>query len=315
MSGNTPYVSIVLPAFNEEKNIKELYFEIKDVLKDLGKSFEIIFVNDGSTDNTQKELEALHKSEGKTLRILELKRRYGKAATLRMGFKNARGEVIITLDSDLQDNPKEIPRFLEKLNAGYDLVSGWKKDRKDSLSKKLHSLLFNLIVKWFFEVELHDFNSGFKAYRSEVVKRLNIYGELHRYIPILAKYEGYKIAEIVVDHRRRGSGSSKYGLSRIFHGFFDLITIIFLTKYRARPLHFFGYIGLFFFSIGFIICLYLTGVKFFEHQSIGQRPLLLLGVLMMILGVQIGIVGVVAEQIATFLYRYDAEHRIKKIID
>lgn len=310
-----PYISIVIPSFNEEKNVRELFNELRDVLKSLKKPFEIIFVNDGSTDNTQKELELIHKLDPKNLRILELKRRYGKAPTLRMGFKNARGELVITLDSDLQDNPKEIPRFLEKLNQGYDLVSGWKKDRKDSFSKKMYSKIFNIFVKWYFGVELHDFNSGFKAYRQEVVKRLNIYGELHRYIPILAHFEGYKIAEIVVSHRRRGSGNSKYGMSRIFHGFFDLITIIFLTKYRARPLHFFGYIGLFIFTIGFFISLYLTGVKLFEHQSIGQRPLLLFGVMMMILGVQVGIVGVVAEQIATFLYRYDAEHRVKKIVD
>ncbi len=309
-----PYISAVLPAFNEEKNIKEVFYELKEVLTSLKKPFEIIFVNDGSTDSTQKELEELYKSEKSVLKIIELKRRFGKAATLKMGFLESRGEVIVTLDSDLQDDPTELPKLLNKLDEGFDLISGWKKDRNDNISKIMYSKIFNFFVKLVFDIKLHDFNSGFKVYRAEVVKRLNIYGELHRYIPILAKYEGYKIAEVAVNHRKRKSGSSKYGMMRIFHGFFDLITIIFLTKYRARPLHFFGYIGLFFFLIGFLISLYLTGVKLFEHKSIGERPLLLFGVMMMIFGVQIGIVGVIAEQLATFLYRFDTEQGIKKTL-
>jgi glycosyltransferase involved in cell wall biosynthesis len=309
------YISAVLPAYNEEQNIKPIYSELKSVLSKLNKPFEIIFVNDGSTDNTQKVLEELYKSEEGILKIVELKRRFGKAATLKMGFISAKGELIITLDSDLQDDPNEIPKFLKKLEGGFDLVSGWKQERKDSLSKILYSKIFNFIVKLFFGIKLHDFNSGFKLYKSEVVKRLNIYGELHRYIPILAKYEGYKIAELPIAHRKRKSGNSKYGMMRIFHGFFDLITIIFLTKYRARPLHFFGYIGLVFFLTGFVISLYLTSIKIFEHESIGDRPLLLFGVMMMIFGVQIGIVGVIAEQLATFLYRFDTEHGIKKVIE
>ena len=308
-------ISLVIPVFNEAKNINPLYQEIYRAMNEIQAEFEVIIVNDGSTDNTQEVIESLYSRDASHIRGIQLLTQSGKAAALHAGFQEATGEIIFTLDGDLQDDPQEIPRFLDKLNEGYDLVSGWKKKRKDSFIKNNTSKIFNAATNMISRVKLHDFNCGFKAYRVEVVKNLSLYGELHRYIPVLIAAKGYRVAEIPVHHRERLTGKSKYGISRFIHGFLDLVTVIFITRFHSRPLHLFGYVGISFFVIGFIIGLYLTSVKLFGHQSIGERPLLLFSVMLMIMGVQIGVTGIVGEQIAGLMYKNDKNYIVKKLVN
>lgn len=284
---NNIKLSIVIPVFNEADNIGPLYNEIVEVAKKIKLEFEVIIVNDGSTDRTQRVIENIYQENKHTVKGIQLLTQSGKAAALHAGFQEATGDIIFTMDGDLQDDPHEIPRFIDKLNEGYDLVSGWKKRRKDSFIKNNTSKIFNTATNMISRVKLHDFNCGFKAYKAEVVKNLSLYGELHRYIPVLIAAKGYRVAEIPVHHRERLTGKSKYGISRFIHGFLDLVTVIFITRFHSRPLHLFGYVGISFFIIGFIIGLYLTSVKLFGHQSIGERPLLLFSVMLMIMGVQI----------------------------
>ena len=296
-------ISIVIPVYNEALSLSQLYQELIKVLKKLRVKFEIIFVNDGSTDETQTVIENIYKKNPKQVIVIEFGNNFGKADALQAGFIEAKGEVIITLDGDLQDDPEEIPKFIDQINQGFDLVVGWKKKRYDSFFKNNSSRIFNLVTRLISKVKLHDFNCGYKAYRSKVAKSLNIYGELHRFIPVLAAAKGYKIAEVPVRHKKRQHGKSKYGAIRFLHGFFDLITVMFITRFRLRPLHLFGYLGVSFFSFGFIGGLYLTWLKLFRQEMIGQRPLLLLSVMLMIMGVQIGVMGLVGEQIATTINR------------
>lgn len=307
-------LSIIIPAFNEAESLLRLYEELVGVLKALTTDYEIIFVNDGSRDNTQTVIENLYSKDKGHIRGIQFLNNFGKAAALRAGFDIATGEIIITLDADLQDDPTEIPKFIQKIEDGYDLVSGWKVNRKDSFIKNNTSRIFNVATRYFSQVKLHDFNCGFKAYRQEIVKGLNIYGELHRYIPVIAGAQGYSIAEIPVNHRQREFGKTKYGHLRFIHGFLDLATVLFITRYRVRPLHLFGYLGLGFFSLGSLIGLYLTLVKIITHQSIGDRPLLLLSVMLMIMGVQIGATGLVGEQITSLIHKTDHNYIIKKIL-
>jgi len=259
--------------------------------------FEIIFVNDGSTDNSEAIIDRLKQKSPQHIKSIRLRRNFGKATALSAGFNMAKGKVIITMDGDLQDDPKEIPHFIKKIESGFDLVSGWKQHRRDSLIKNTSSKLFNLVTRKATGINLHDFNCGFKAYRAETVHRLALYGELHRYIPALIAAQGYQVGEILVNHRKRRYGKSKYGALRFIYGFFDLLTVIFITKYRLRPLHMIGPIGLIFFLSGLAGATYLTYEKLILNQTIGNRPLLLLSVMSMIMGVQIGITGLVGEQI------------------
>ncbi len=307
-------ISIVIPVFNETENIKPLYDEVVSVLETLGKDYEIIFVNDGSLDTTQEKIDSLFNKDSKHIRGIQLLTQSGKAAALHAGFQLAKGDIIFTLDGDLQDDPHEIPSFLKKLDEGYDLVSGWKQNRKDSFIKNNTSKIFNAVTNTISLVKLHDFNCGFKAYKSNVVKGLNLYGELHRYIPVLVAARGYKVTEIPVHHRKRRNGKSKYGLLRFIHGALDIVTVMFITKFHSRPLHLFGYVGASFFTLGFLFGLYLTAVKFIGHQGIGERPLLLFSVMLMIMGVQIGITGLVSEQIATISHKNEPGYVIKKVI-
>lgn len=307
-------ISVVVPVFNEEESVLPLYKEITGIFKRMQKDFEIIFVNDGSRDNTQKRIEAIYTRDTKRVRIIQFRNNFGKAAALHAGFQLAQGDVIFTLDADLQDDPNEIPKFLEKLEKGFDLVSGWKQNRKDSFIKNNTSKLFNAATNLISKAKLHDFNCGFKAYRAEVAKGVNLYGELHRYIPVIAAAQGYLVTEIPVNHRKREFGKSKYGPLRFIHGFLDLATILFITRFRSRPLHLFGYLGIIFFTLGFIIGLYLTWTKFIGHQPIGERPLLLFAVMLMIMGVQVAVTGLVGEQITSLIHRNEPMYKIKSIL-
>lgn len=307
-------ISIVIPVYNEGNNIEPLYKEIISVMRNIDSIFEVIFVNDGSIDNTHTVIESLFNKDPKHVLGIQLLTQSGKAAALHAGFQKASGNIIFTLDGDLQDDPREIPHFLIKIAEGYDLVSGWKKSRKDSFIKNNTSKIFNAVTNLISRVKLHDFNCGFKAYKAEVAKNLSLYGELHRYIPVIVASRGYRVTEIPVNHRQRLSGKSKYGISRFVHGFLDLVTVIFITRFHSRPLHLFGYVGIGFFTMGFIIGLYLTAIKFIGHQAIGERPLLLFSVMLMIMGVQIGVTGIVGEQIAGLVYKNDRNYIINKVI-
>lgn len=307
-------ISVVIPVYDEAVNIKFLYEEVVSVLETIEKDFEIIFINDGSRDASQQEIESLFAKDPKHVRGVQFRNNFGKAAALHAGFQLAKGEIIATLDGDLQDDPHELPKFLEKINEGYDLVSGWKKHRKDSFIKNNTSKIFNLAAGFISKVKLHDFNCGFKMYRADVAKSLNLYGELHRYIPVIVAAQGYRVIEVSIEHRKRKFGKSKYGPMRFFHGFFDLLTVLFITRFRTRPLHLFGYLGLGFFSLGFIIGVYLMITKFLMHQAIGERPLLLFSVMLMIMGAQIGAIGLVGEQITTLIHKNEPDYVIKKIL-
>jgi glycosyltransferase involved in cell wall biosynthesis len=296
-------LSIVIPLYNEEENVEPLYDQLKAALEGVGREYEIIIVDDGSTDGSFDVLKRLHGDE-KRLKVIRFRRNFGKAAALSAGFETAEGEVVITMDGDLQDDPQEIPRFLQKLEEGFDLVSGWKKQRRDPFSKRWPSRVFNWTVSFLTGLRLHDLNCGFKAYRREVIQELQtrLYGGLHRYIPVLAYARGYRVGEITVAHRPRQRGHSKYGWERFLRGFLDLLTVILLTRYTTRPLHFFGGTGVLAFLTGLGINLYLTVLWFLHYRPIGTRPLLLLGVLLMILGVQLISMGLLGEMVVRTYY-------------
>lgn len=289
-------ISIVIPVFNEEKSLKELYSRIKKVLKG---NWEIIFVNDGSTDNSFSEINKIVKEDKKV--SLFSQKHLGKAKALMAGFKRVQGEIILTLDADLQDEPEEIPKFLEKINQGYDLVSGWKKQRKDPSSVVFFSRILNFFVSRLTTLKIHDINCGFKAYKKEALAHLSLYGDLYRFIPILIANEGFSVGEVEINHASRKYGHSKYSLFKGFRGFFDLFTILFLTKFKSQPLHFFGPLGFLLLAAGFIISLYLT-ILWLGGESIGRRPLLILGILLMIVGIQLFTTGLVAELIVNIFH-------------
>lgn len=284
-------ISILVPVYNEEKSLNELYSRVVD---SLGKNdFEIIFINDGSSDGSGKIIETLARKD-KRVKQINFKRNKGKSAVLTEGFEQAKGELIVTLDADLQDHPEEIKELIRKLNDGYDLVSGWKKQRNDPTVFVLFSRLFNWVIRKTTGIKLHDINCGLKIYRKEVVKNLHLYGDLYRFIPVLAAKEGFRVGEIEVDHSPRKYGHSKYGFSKFFKGFFDLMTVLFLTNFQVKPFHFFGTVGISLFSAGLIICFYLSAI-WVLGQPIGKRPLLILGILLIIVGIQLFSLGLIAE--------------------
>jgi dolichol-phosphate mannosyltransferase len=290
-------ISVVVPVYDEERSVALLYDELRAALEPLDVPWEAIFVDDGSTDGTFAALTRLH-SAADNVRVVRLRRNFGKAAALVAGFDQARGEIVVTIDGDLQDDPAEIPRLLAKLDEGFDLVSGWKAHRRDRLSRRLLSRVFNTVTSRFSGVRLHDMNCGFKAYRAEVVHGLRLYGELHRFIPVLAHYRGYRIAELPVNHRPREHGRSRYGVERYLRGFLDLLTVSFIGRYRHRPLHLFGGLGLVLTTIGIAILVYLTVDKALGH-AIGGRPLLTLGVLLIVVGMQFFSLGLISEMITS----------------
>jgi len=293
---NNLKLSIVIPAFNEIESLPQLVSETILACESFEKSFEIIIIDDGSTDGTFDWIIAQHQKDPRILGI-QLRLNCGKAAALNVAFKEVTGDVIITLDGDLQDDPKEISEMVNMLGDDCDLVSGWKKNRQDPLSKRLPSKLFNIITRLVSGVKLHDFNCGFKAYKNEVVNSLNLYGEFHRYIPVLAKWNGFQIKEKMIEHRARQYGHSKYGLARLTNGMFDLITLLFLHKYTRRPLHLFGLLGLLFNVLGGVILSYFL-ISWIVTGSMHIRPLLMGGVASILLGFQIVSLGLLAEMIA-----------------
>ena len=304
-------ISVVIPVYNEVDSLEQLYNELSEVLSGYN-SYQIIFVDDGSSDGSKKAISKIIDNDTNT-KIIQFHRNYGKSAALAEGFKNADGEYIVTMDADLQDDPNEIPHLVKKLEEGFDLVSGWKKDRKDPLSKKIPSKFFNFITKLFTGVKIHDFNCGLKIYRQSVVKTLEIYGGRHRYIPALAGYKKFKVTEIIVNHRPRLYGDTKYGGSRMFHGFFDLISILFLSKYTQSPLYFFGKIGLFTFLSGIGIEIYVVYLKYALIEPFAKHmALLMLGVLIIVVGIQFFSIGLVGEMIANS--NQDKESRVKEIL-
>jgi glycosyltransferase involved in cell wall biosynthesis len=303
-------ISVIIPVFEEEGSLIELtekIFKFVSLLDD----FEIIFVDDGSKDNSLNIMKQIKNKDPEWIKIISFQGNFGKAAALSAGFKHARGDIIITMDGDLQDDPKEIKNFISKLKEGYDIVSGWKYERKDPISKKLPSKVFNWLTTYLTKVKLHDFNCGFKAYKSKVIKNLDLYGELHRYIPAIVSTKGYKVGEIKVKHHERKHGVSKYGFSRIFKGFFDLITVTYFMRYSKKPLHFFGALGLISFGLGFVGGLYLFIIKLMGNL-IGNRPLLTLVAVLMIIGVQFISLGLIAEMITKD--RRDEDYVIKEMI-
>jgi len=288
-----PRVSIVVPAYNEARSLPELLAETGEALQNI--PWEAVVVDDGSTDSTWNVLLGL-KSDY-PLTALRLGRNQGKAAALAAGFSRARGSYVATLDADLQDDPAEIPAMIELMEEqGLDLVSGWKRKRRDPVTKTLPSKLFNLTVRLTTGIKLHDFNCGLKVYRSAAAKSLRLYGEMHRYTPVIAAQLGFRVGEKPVHHRPRRYGSTKYGMARFFRGYADLITVLFLHRYSLRPLHFFGGIGTVLFLAGFVISLYLT-VVWFGGEPIGNRPLLLLGILLLIVGFQFISLGLLGEML------------------
>ena len=290
-------ISVVVPLLNEEHSLEELYAEIARALEARGEEFEVVFVDDGSTDGSMAVLSRLH-DELANVVVVHLRRNFGKAAALQAGFLQARGEVVVTIDADLQDDPAEIPQLLAKLDEGFDLVSGWKTRRNDPLARRLFSKIFNWVTGAVSGVHLHDVNCGLKAYRAEVLRGMRIYGELHRFIPVLAAYRGFRIAEIPVNHRARQHGRSRYGPERYLRGFFDLLSVTFMGRYRHRPLHLFGGIGLLMGAVGFVILVYLTMLKIWG-ESIGTRPLLTLGVLLLVVGIQFVSLGLLSELVTS----------------
>jgi glycosyltransferase involved in cell wall biosynthesis len=290
-------ISVVIPVQDEERSVELLYDELRAAIEPLGTDWEAIFVDDGSTDGTFAALTRLH-SRNENVRVVRLRRNFGKAAALVAGFDQVQGDTVVTIDGDLQDDPAEIPRLLAKLDEGFDLVSGWKAHRRDPLTRRIPSRLFNSVTSRFSGVRLHDMNCGLKAYRAEVVRGLRLYGELHRFIPVLAHYRGFRIAELPVNHRAREHGRSRYGLERYLRGFLDLLTVSFMGRYRHRPLHLFGGLGLLLTAIGIGILIYLSVDKALGH-AIGGRPLLTLGVLLVVVGMQFFSLGLISEMITS----------------
>ena len=290
-------ISVIVPVHDEERTVALLYEELQAALEPLAELWEVVFVDDGSTDGSFAALTRLHNAHD-DLRVVRLRRNFGKAAALAAGFAHAQGEVVITIDADLQDDPAEIPRLLAKLDEGFDLVTGWKAHRRDPLMRRALSRIFNWVTGRVSGLRLHDLNCGLKAYRAEVVRGLRLYGELHRFIPVLAHYRGYRIAELPVNHRQREHGRSRYGVERYLRGFLDLLTVSFIGRYRYRPLHLFGGLGLGLGAVGFGVLVYLTLLKLDGH-AIGKRPLLILGVLLVVVGLQFFSLGLISELITS----------------
>ena len=288
-----PWLSVVVPLYNESQSLPELFAQIRECLAD--GSYELLAVDDGSSDNSFAVLQELQRQDPR-IRLLRFARNFGKAEALAAGFREARGEVIVTLDADLQDDPREIPALVQALGQGFDLANGWKRDRRDPASKTIPSRVFNAITGFATGVRLHDLNSGFKAYRRRVVAELNVYGELHRFLPVLAYWKGFRVTEVAVVHHPRRYGRSKYGARRFLPGVLDLMTVLYLTRFQRKPLHLFGSVGLASLGLGMLINLYLT-MLWLTGEPIGTRPLLQLGVLLTVMGIQFLSLGLLGEMV------------------
>jgi glycosyltransferase involved in cell wall biosynthesis len=289
-------LSIVIPLLNEEESLNPLANEIRKAVKPLNINYEVIFIDDGSTDDSLKTIKDICRQD-KRFRYISFRKNYGKSAALQVGFKSVTGDVVVTMDADLQDDPNEIGNLLKKLQDGNDLVSGWKKKRFDPLIKRYSSRFFNYITRILSGIKIHDFNCGLKAYRVEVTQSMKIYGELHRYLPLLADWGGFRVDEIPVVHHARRYGKTKFGISRFFKGFIDLVTVIFSTRYIKRPMHFFGFFGALSFFVGILVNGFLT-IEWIKGKPLSNRPMLFLGMLLIIVGVQFFSVGLLGEMLA-----------------
>ncbi len=311
MAARLTSVSVVVPVYNERDSVRPLTGELLAALRGSGREIEIIFVDDGSTDGTAEVLAELVAAEPEVMTV-RLRRNFGKAEALMAGFRTATGDAVVTIDGDLQDDPAEIPALLARLEAGAELVSGWKRDRHDPFGKRAASKVFNGVTRRVTGVPLHDLNCGLKAYRAEVVRSMALTGDLYRYIPVLAAAEGFRVEEMVVNHRERRHGRSKYGFERYVRGFLDLLTITFIGRYRHRPMHLFGGAGLLSFMAGTLICAYLAVLWLFG-EGIGQRPLLLLGVLMIVVGIQLFTIGLVSEMLQRYRMRSQVDEAVARV--
>lgn len=294
----TPKYSMVLPVYNEEENLDRLLAEVTPVMESLGGPFEIIAVDDGSTDASFEKLKALRQKDPR-LKVIRFRGNFGQTAAFSAGFSHAQGEVIITLDADLQNDPADIPALIAKLNEGYDIVSGWRKARQDKMiSRKIPSMIANKIISWTTKVHLHDYGCSLKVFHRDVVKNIKLYGEMHRFIPAVASWMGVKVTEMAVNHRPRTAGVSKYGIDRTIRVILDLITVKFLLSYSTSPIQIFGLLGFISGGAGFMLALWLSFQKIFMGYPLSNRPALLLGVLLMLVGVQLISIGLLAEMIS-----------------
>src|SRR5438309_6039985 len=298
-------LSIVVPVMNEELNVRPLFEKLSAQLAELNQSHEVIFVDDGSTDKTFEELKKLYDENRDVVRVIRFRRHFGKTPALVAGFSRCRGEIIFTMDGDLQDDPEEIPNYLAKLEEGYDLVSGWKFPRLDPISKTFPSRIFNGMVSFTTGVHLHDINNGFKAYRREVIEdtHLKLYGEFHRFVPVMAHWRGFRVAEIKVKHHPRIYGVSKFGARRFARGLIDLMNVLFLTSFLRTPLRFFGALGFWTFFLGVLVDIFVIGRRIFYGQQIHNQPLLFVGILLMIFGVQFVLTGLHSEMIRHYAFQ------------
>jgi glycosyltransferase involved in cell wall biosynthesis len=288
-------ISVVVPTYNEEENIRLLYDELSEVMRATGYEYEVLFVDDGSSDRTLSILITLH-NEDSHIGVIRFRRNFGQTAAMSAGFDYASGDVIITMDADLQNDPHDIPRFIEKIDEGYDVVTGWRHNRQDAfINRKLPSMIANKIISWTTGVALHDYGCTLKAFRREVIKNIRLYGEMHRFIPAIASGMGISFTEIKVNHRPRRFGTSKYGISRTIRVILDLITVKFLLSYATRPIQIFGLLGFISGSVGFIIALIMTLQRQFFDIPLSDRPLLLLAILLIFIGIQFVSIGLIAE--------------------
>jgi len=305
-------LSILIPLYNEKESLSELYQNIIASLTDFDGEFEIVFVDDGSGDGSFDILESLHRTD-RRVRVIQFRKNYGKSAALDSGFKLVRGDIVVTMDADLQDDPNEIPQLVAKINQGYDLISGWKKKRYDPFIKRQTSKIYNLVTSIIAGVRLHDFNCGLKAYRRDVIKEAEIYGQLHRFIPVLAHWKGFRVGEMVVKHHPRKFGRTKFGSFRFIAGMLDLFTVVFLNKFKKRPLHLFGSIGLVMTIVGMLLNGYLGYQRIFSQQYLSNRPLLFLAVLLVIVGIQFISLGLLGEMITETQKRKN-DYSVKNIL-
>ena len=304
-------LSLVVPVYNEAPALAELFRQARDVLDRCGHPWEMLFVDDGSTDGSDRILTALHEEDGR-VRVVQLRANYGKAAALSAGFRECGGEVVVTMDGDLQDDPREIPRLLGKLEEGYDLVTGWKRRRRDPLRRVLASKLFNASARLLSNLRLRDLNSGFKIMRHEVAHEIPLYGELHRFMPLLAHWRGFRVGEVAVEHRVRPYGKSKYGWGRAFRGAMDLITVAFLSRFRRRPAHFFGLLGTVLGGAGVLVVLYVLWLRLAYGNIQNRHPLLIGAVVLIVVGVQVFTTGLLGELLAEAQDRRELHYAVRK---
>jgi len=307
-------ISFVIPLLNEEQSLEALHEEVTEVAASLPFAYEIIFVDDGSTDDSVAVLQDLYEADGEHVRVIQFRRNFGKTSALSAGFALARGEIVVTLDADLQDDPNELPRLLAKLEDGYDLVGAWRAHRQDNISKRWPSKIANTTVSTLTGLQLHDINCGFKVYRREVVQDLKLYGELHRYIPVLAHWKGYRVTEVQVTHHPRRFGASKYGARRLARGYIDFLSVLFLTTYLKRPMQLFGMTGTIIAGLGTLIMIYLV-VLWAVQGGIGWRPLLFFGITALMVGVQLISVGLLGEMLRNATFQAKEEYSIRNIWD